>query len=446
MPTFHPIPLGDLRKVLTTYGPSWERISFAGLVVEREDTWLPLSLLISSEDVKTEPMVVHGTPGLPRGVSVFKTSEAPRDAAEMIERIFEKQPAIIAEMRVAFDAVDLGRAAFLGSSGSDHLFPREFDRLTGEVPKIFFEGSLGSREELIERWDLAQAAFAGCNSKFPSLQDACHRLIGFPVRNGYLVGTIFGVLGLPVKLRVLSCDKLRCCEVEISEKLPHLSPAVRGLVTSDRGSRYEALSLSEPRRRGSSQVSWASIPETTQGVFAELELRLAGHLVESVPFQLRQPPSERSTSSEPERPRRPAARRPSKKPQVSRVRSGRKRKRPLLEQVTDAIRSVHDLDKLQESDLARHPEVKSRADPRHAMAEGRALRELLLEAARLAIQDLEALPRNQDAADFLRMHLKGKSVTEIAQTLGITREWASRGPGTRAFTLACEWFVKAISR
>ena len=80
------------------------------------------------------------------------------------------------------------------------------------------------------------------------------------------------------------------------------------------------------------------------------------------------------------------------------------------------------------------------------MAEGRALRELLIEAADLAMQDLEALPRSQRAANFLRMYMEGKSVTEIAHTLGVTREWASRGPGKRAFTLVGEWFVRAISR
>ena len=111
----------------------------------------------------------------------------------------------------------------------------------------------------------------------------------------------------------------------------------------------------------------------------------------------------------------------------------------------DAYAHLHDLDWLQASGLARHPEVTKRVRPDQIMAEAQALRGLLTESAVRVIRDMGEVPDMAGVRRFLERHLDGKKVAEIAKELGVSREWCSRRYRSEAFRLATMQFVKSIS-
>ena len=80
------------------------------------------------------------------------------------------------------------------------------------------------------------------------------------------------------------------------------------------------------------------------------------------------------------------------------------------------------------------PAVQSRVNHRNMMPEGLALRSLLLEAAQQAIRHMNEVPSLSQARVFLESHLQGKKVDEIAQELGVSREWCSRAYRGEALT------------
>ena len=55
------------------------------------------------------------------------------------------------------------------------------------------------------------------------------------------------------------------------------------------------------------------------------------------------------------------------------------------------------------------------------------------------------MPDKTEVKTFLEMYLDGKSVTEIAQELGKSREWVSRAYRKEALALAGTQFIKLIS-
>ncbi len=117
-----------------------------------------------------------------------------------------------------------------------------------------------------------------------------------------------------------------------------------------------------------------------------------------------------------------------------------------MKQLEEAYTHLHDLDWLQESGLARLPEVRERVNPRQTMPEGQALRRLLIEAARQVIQDIGDVPDKSGVKLFLERYLEGRTVTEISQELGVTREWVSRAYRKEALALAGKQFVRLVSR
>jgi len=133
-------------------------------------------------------------------------------------------------------------------------------------------------------------------------------------------------------------------------------------------------------------------------------------------------------------------------PEISIPKTIRRRsKKGRLQQIEDAYTHLHDLDRLGTSDLTRLPEVIERINPMQVMAEGQALREMLLEAARQVLKDISAVPGKSNVHYFLEEYLKGKSVSQIADELGVTRSWCSRAYRKEAFQLTSTQFVKLIS-
>ena len=114
-------------------------------------------------------------------------------------------------------------------------------------------------------------------------------------------------------------------------------------------------------------------------------------------------------------------------------------------QVEQAYTHLHDLDWLQECDLARLPEVREKVQPNRMMPEAQALRSLLIAAASQVIEDVNQIPGKEGVAGFLNGCLAGKSVAEIAEELGVSREWCSRNYRREAIRLAGMHFVRSIS-
>ncbi|MFQ6029791.1 MAG: hypothetical protein ACE5Q6_20130, partial [Dehalococcoidia bacterium] len=135
---------------------------------------------------------------------------------------------------------------------------------------------------------------------------------------------------------------------------------------------------------------------------------------------------------------------PKPRPQATR-RRGRRPKTPLMDQVERAYINLHDLDWLQECELVKLPEVQERIEPRHTMPEAQALRGLLIAAAKQAGKDISNVPDLAGVRVFLERYAAGKKVAEIAQELGVTREWCSRAYRKEAFRLAGMQFVRSIS-
>ena len=117
-----------------------------------------------------------------------------------------------------------------------------------------------------------------------------------------------------------------------------------------------------------------------------------------------------------------------------------------MKHVEEAYSHLHDLDWLQECQLANLPEVRDRIDPGRTIPEAQALRGLMLEAARQVIDDMGAVPDKSGVTAFLERYLVGKSVTEIAQELGVSREWVSRAYRKEALGLCGRQFVRLVSQ
>ena len=116
-----------------------------------------------------------------------------------------------------------------------------------------------------------------------------------------------------------------------------------------------------------------------------------------------------------------------------------------MEQVEQAYTHLHDLDWLQDCDLARLPEVQEKAQPNQMMPEAQALRGLLISAAHRVIEGMGQVPGKEGVAAFLKGYVAGRSVAEIAQELGVSREWCSRNYRREALRLAGMHLVRSIS-
>lgn len=117
----------------------------------------------------------------------------------------------------------------------------------------------------------------------------------------------------------------------------------------------------------------------------------------------------------------------------------------LLRQIVQAYADLHDLDRLDESPLVRLEVVRESVNRLNPMAEARAVRALLLEAARRAALQASDVPTQQPLRHFLEQYVAGKNVTEIAAELGVSREWCSRSYRKQALELAamqCERLIK----
>ena len=164
-------------------------------------------------------------------------------------------------------------------------------------------------------------------------------------------------------------------------------------------------------------------------------------------FRKRQTPENVSSGSEPPPSEQPSMVVEPRDAPAHGAKRGRKPKVPLLQQVGEAYgRHLHDLDWLQECALARLPEVQQRVQPGQAMAQGQALRGLLVEAISQVIRDLEVVPGKSGIKVFLQGYLEAKPITQIAQELGVTREWCSRNYRKEALRLGGMQFVRDISR
>lgn len=126
-------------------------------------------------------------------------------------------------------------------------------------------------------------------------------------------------------------------------------------------------------------------------------------------------------------------------------RRGRPPKTPLMDQVDQAYTHLHDLDWLQECDLVRLPAVVEQVQPDQMMPEAQELRSLLITAAHRVIDGMEQVPGKEGVTAFLKGYLAGRSVAEIAQELGVSREWCSRNYRREALRLAGLQFMRATS-
>ena len=83
--------------------------------------------------------------------------------------------------------------------------------------------------------------------------------------------------------------------------------------------------------------------------------------------------------------------------------------------------------------------------PNRMMPEAQALRSVLIAAASQVINDMNQVRGKEGVAAFLKGYLAGKSVAQIAQVLGISREWCSRNYRREALRLAATHLIRAIS-
>lgn len=118
---------------------------------------------------------------------------------------------------------------------------------------------------------------------------------------------------------------------------------------------------------------------------------------------------------------------------------------PLFRECVRAYMHLHDLDYLQASPLVKLEIVRERMNHLSAMAEARALRAVLVEAATHAARDAIDLPTQAPLQHFLEQYLAGKRVSEIAADLGVTREWCSRAYRRQALELAAMQCERLIS-
>lgn len=117
---------------------------------------------------------------------------------------------------------------------------------------------------------------------------------------------------------------------------------------------------------------------------------------------------------------------------------------PLIRQLVRAFGHLHDLDRLDESPLVALEIVQESMNRLSPMPEAQALRALLVEAATRAAHHASEVPTQEPLRHFLEQYLKGKSVTEIAAELGVSREWCSRAYRKQALEIAalqCERMI-----
>ena len=119
---------------------------------------------------------------------------------------------------------------------------------------------------------------------------------------------------------------------------------------------------------------------------------------------------------------------------------GRPRKVPLRPQVQEAYGKLPNLDWLQECRLAELPELQERVQPHQAMAQGQALRNLLIEAAQQVAGNLIQVPGKTNVSIFLSKYADGKTVSKIAKEMGVTRK-SVYNYREEAFRYATEQFV-----
>ena len=113
----------------------------------------------------------------------------------------------------------------------------------------------------------------------------------------------------------------------------------------------------------------------------------------------------------------------------------------MLGQVLEAYRHLDDLDWLDASPLARIDAVRAYAMPTAPLPEAQALRRLLVDAARRAADHAAEIPAHAPLRVFLQRYVDGRRVTEIADELGVSREWCSRAYRKRALSLAGRHFM-----
>ena len=111
-----------------------------------------------------------------------------------------------------------------------------------------------------------------------------------------------------------------------------------------------------------------------------------------------------------------------------------------------AYARLNDFDWLEKCRLSRLPEIQQRSDSSQVMSRAQGLRGLLMQAARQVITDLETIPDKEPVKVFLEGYLQGKSITEIAQELDVSREWASRRFRKEAIGLASAPFIRMVSQ
>ncbi len=115
-------------------------------------------------------------------------------------------------------------------------------------------------------------------------------------------------------------------------------------------------------------------------------------------------------------------------------------------EVVASLRHLHDLDWLDECSLARHQAVKKVVNPTCLMAEGQALRKLLLWAVDQTISGLEGIPGYEGVVAFLEGYKRGESVSRIARRMKIRRENLFRTHRPKAFMLVTRNFLELLAK
>lgn len=128
-----------------------------------------------------------------------------------------------------------------------------------------------------------------------------------------------------------------------------------------------------------------------------------------------------------------------------RKRAGRKPKTAFLLQVRQAYEHIHDLDWLDESPLVELEAVAERANPLNAMPRAQSLRGILVEAAQRLARQMADVPERAPLKVFLERYIEGKRIQDIAEELGVSREWCSRSYKKQALELAVMQFVRLVS-
>lgn len=89
--------------------------------------------------------------------------------------------------------------------------------------------------------------------------------------------------------------------------------------------------------------------------------------------------------------------------------------------------------------------VQERRNALQPLPDAQALRGLLVDAAKRAARVAEEVPSAKPVGTFLVRHTEGKPVAEIAEELGVSREWCSRSYKKQALRMAGIQFVRLVS-